>query len=182
MSAAGVPATPAPLCPSHAAATAVAATAVGAGVLAVLDPSPLHVLDAGVAALLVWLAAIDLERRLVPNRIVLPAAAAVLLLASMLAPDQAAERVLAGSAAAGGLLLAAHLRPGDLGMGDVKLALLLGVALGGAVVTALAVGFGAVGLVGLVLVARSGRPALRTQLPLVPFLALGAVVALVLAG
>ncbi len=172
-----VVAAPAPIRPTRALTTAVLAAAAAAGTAAALGPSALNVVSAAVVGLLVWLAAIDLEFRLVPNRIVLPATAAVLLAAVVLAPDRALERLLAAIGAAAFLLLAALVRPGELGMGDVKLALLLGAALGAAVVTALMVGFGAVAVVGLALMLRSGRAALKARLPLVPFLALGAVVA-----
>jgi leader peptidase (prepilin peptidase)/N-methyltransferase len=168
----------APVRPTRAAATALAATGAGLGCLAALGPSGLHLIDAAVVAVLVWLAALDLEYRLLPNRIVLPATVVVLLLAAAVAPAEVAGRALAALGAGLLLFLAARVRPGSLGMGDVKLALLLGATLGAGVVTALAVGFGAVGLVGLALVARSGRSALKTQLPLAPFLALGAIVAL----
>jgi leader peptidase (prepilin peptidase)/N-methyltransferase len=169
----------APLRPTRGAATAVVAAAAIAGCVAVLGTSALDVLSAGVVGLLIWLAAIDLEFRLVPNRIVLPATAVVLLVAAAIAPDQALERGLAAAGAGAFLLVAALIRPGDLGMGDVKLALLLGATLGAAVVTALVVGFGLVALIGLALALKSGRQALKGRLPLVPFLVLGAIVALV---
>jgi leader peptidase (prepilin peptidase)/N-methyltransferase len=168
----------APVRPTRAAATALAATAAAAGCFAVLGPSALDLIAAAVVGLLVWLAALDLEFRLLPNRIVLPATVVVLLLVAAVAPAEAPGRALAALGAALLLFVAARARPGGLGMGDVKLALLLGATLGAGVVTALAVGFGAAGLVGLALLARSGRGALRTQLPLAPFLAVGAIVAL----
>jgi prepilin signal peptidase PulO-like enzyme (type II secretory pathway) len=168
----------APLRPTRAGAAALASIGVGAACLLRLEPSALSVVHAAAAGLLVWLAAIDLEFRLIPNRIVLPATAAVLALTAVLEPSVAPERVLAALGAGAFLLLAALLRRGSLGMGDVKLALMLGAVLGGSVLTALMVGFGAVGLVGVVLVARSGRSALALKLPLAPFLALGAIVVL----
>ena len=79
-----------------------------------------------------------------------------------------------------GLLLVAAGPPGDLGMGDVKLGLLLGATLGASVLTALTVGLAFAALVGVRLVARYGRSALRRQLPLGPYLALGALVELLL--
>jgi leader peptidase (prepilin peptidase)/N-methyltransferase len=172
----------APLRPTRAAAAALASVGIAAVCLVRLEPSAAAVLQAAAAGLLVWLAAIDLEFRLVPNRIVLPATAVVLLSTAAFDAALAAER-LAGALAAGAfLLVAALLRPGGLGFGDVKLAALVGAVLGSSVLTALLVGFGTVAVVGLVLVARSGRSALRQQLPLVPFLALGAIVTIVAGG
>lgn len=134
------------------------------------------------AASLVWLAVIDLETKLLPNRIVLPATALALVAALAVDSARFAEHVLAAVAAGGFLFAAAALRPGGLGMGDAKLALLLGALLGGAVLTALLIGFCLVALAGLALLARDGRPALRRQLPLGPFLAAGALATLLLAG
>jgi leader peptidase (prepilin peptidase)/N-methyltransferase len=76
--------------------------------------------------------------------------------------------------------MAAAVRPGALGMGDVKLALLLGALLGADVLTALCIGFSLVAATALVLVARRGRSALKHQLPLAPFLAAGAIATLLL--
>ena len=129
-----------------------------------------------------WVAVIDVETRLLPNRIVLPATGLALAAALALDPARFAAHALAAVAAGGLLFAAAALRPGDLGMGDAKLALLLGALLGAAVLTALVIGFCLVALVGLALIAREGRPALRRQLPLGPFLAAGALATLLIAG
>ena len=171
----------APLSPTRAGAAALASIGVTAVCLVGVEPSAVGAIQAAAVGLLVWLAAIDLEFRLVPNRIVLPATAAVLLSTAALEPGLAPERLFAAVGAGVLLLVAAVLRRDGLGMGDVKLAVLIGAILGGSVLTALIVGFGAVALVGVALVVRSGRSALRVKLPLVPFLAFGAVVAL-LAG
>jgi leader peptidase (prepilin peptidase)/N-methyltransferase len=126
---------------------------------------------------LVVLAAIDLEHRIVPNRIVVPAIA--LALAGRLVLEPSVEWPLAALGASGFLLAAALAYPRGLGMGDVKLAALLGAVLGSSVAVALGIGF-TVALVPAVVVAlRKGvRTARKTALPLVPFLALGAVIAL----
>ena len=136
---------------------------------------------AAAAASLVWVAAIDLETRLLPDRIVLPAAAVVLAGAALGGPHLL-EHVLAALAAGGFLFLAAALRPGDLGMGDAKLALLLGALLGTRVLDALLLGFGAVALLAVVLLLREGRAGLKRQIPLGPFLAFGALVVLLAGG
>jgi leader peptidase (prepilin peptidase) / N-methyltransferase len=118
----------------------------------------------------------DLERRLIPNRIVLPAAAAVLAAQTTLAPSP--EWVLAGCGAALFLLLAALAYPGGMGMGDVKLALLLGAALGRTVPVALLFGTVAALVPAVALLVRHGSAARKMAIPFGPFLALGGIVAL----
>jgi leader peptidase (prepilin peptidase)/N-methyltransferase len=129
---------------------------------------------------LVVLSFIDVRTRRLPNRIVLPAAAVVLAAHVAIAPDRALEWVVAALGAFALLLAAAFAYPGGLGMGDVKLALLLGAALGWAVGAALVIGFAAAGLAGVLMIVRSGWSARRAALPLGPFLALGALAALLL--
>jgi leader peptidase (prepilin peptidase)/N-methyltransferase len=131
-------------------------------------------------AVVVVLAVIDLRTRRLPNAIVLPAAAIVLAAQIAIAPDRALEWSLAALGAFAFLLAAALVNPAGLGMGDVKLAILLGAALGWAVAAALFVGLLAAGLAGLMLMARDGRSARKATLPLGPFLALGGLVALLL--
>jgi leader peptidase (prepilin peptidase) / N-methyltransferase len=129
-------------------------------------------------AVLAALAAIDVEERRIPNAIVLPAAAAMLALQIALAPERALEWTLAALGAAGLLLVLALLNPAGLGMGDVKLALLLGAALGGGVVAALVVGSSLAALYGLLRFARNGAAARRSTFPYAPFLAAGAAIVL----
>jgi leader peptidase (prepilin peptidase) / N-methyltransferase len=133
-----------------------------------------------VAAVLVVLSAIDLERRILPNRIVLPSAALVLAAQSALFPDRALEWLLAALGASLFLLLPLFVNPAGMGMGDVKLALLLGAALGKGVVTALVIGFVAVVPVAAYLLLRHGTSARKAAIPFGPFLAFGALVALFL--
>jgi leader peptidase (prepilin peptidase) / N-methyltransferase len=123
----------------------------------------------------------DLERRVIPNKILL--FAAVLGVAIVIPTDPASlpERAIA-AAAAGGLLFAAALAyPRGMGMGDVKLAAVMGLYLGRSVAPALLIGFAAGSLVGLALIARHGAAARKQAIPFGPFLAFGGVVAL-LAG
>ena len=134
-----------------------------------------------VSGVLVVLAAIDIERRILPNRIVLPATAIVLVVQVTAFPERAAEWVIASAGAAVFLFAVRALNPAGLGLGDVKLALLLGAALGAAVVPALAIGALAAGFVGVVLIARYGSTALKTSLPFGPFLAAGALITLFIA-
>ncbi len=124
------------------------------------------------------LAAIDMERQILPNRIVLPSFAVVLVSQLTLFPDQAVEWLAASLVTALVLLVAALAKPGGLGYGDVKLGLLLGAGLGEKVVVGLAVAVFAIWPVAVYLYARHGRAARRMALPFGPFLALGAVVAL----
>jgi leader peptidase (prepilin peptidase)/N-methyltransferase len=132
---------------------------------------------AGVVLLpaLVVLSAIDIRHRLLPNRIVVPAAAVVLVSQIALANDHGVEAAIAAFAAAAGLFVLRAVYPEGLGMGDVKLALLLGAALGKGVMFALFAGSLAAAVVGLVMIARNGPAARKTALPFAPFLALGAV-------
>lgn len=136
--------------------------------------------DAAVAAffcaVLVAISATDVERRIIPNRIVLPAAAVVLAANTMLHPS--VEWAVAGLGAALFLFVAALAYPGGMGMGDVKLALLLGVALGRTVPVAMMVGMLSALVPSVVLFARHGSAARKMRIPFGPFLAFGGVVAL----
>jgi leader peptidase (prepilin peptidase) / N-methyltransferase len=125
---------------------------------------------------LVVLSAIDLRHRIVPNRIVLPAALVVLLAQTALEPSP--EWALAALGASGFLLVAALAYPAGMGMGDVKLALLLGAMLGRTVPVALMVGMFAALVPSVVLLARHGSAARKMGIPFAPFLAFGALVAL----
>ena len=131
-------------------------------------------------AVLAVVSAFDLEQGIIPNRIVLPAAAVVLAARIALSPGRTVELMVAAAGAAGFLLLAHLVYPAGMGMGDVKLALLLGAALGKLVVLALLLGSFAAGLVGVVLIVREGAAARKKAIAFGPFLALGAVVALFL--
>jgi leader peptidase (prepilin peptidase)/N-methyltransferase len=172
----------APLRPTHALAAGGVAAGAAAAVLARSGPSVWTAVAAAAAGVLVWVAAIDLETRLLPNRIVLPATGIVLAASLGLGLGGFAEHALAALAAAGFLYVAAAVRPGDLGMGDVKLALLLGALLGRSVATALTIGLGLLLVPALVQLVLHGRAALRRHIPLGPFLAAGAVVTLLVHG
>jgi leader peptidase (prepilin peptidase) / N-methyltransferase len=125
-------------------------------------------------AVLVAVSVTDLERRVIPNRIVLPAAAALLI--AQTAVDPSAEWVLGAFGAALFLFLAAVAYPGGMGMGDVKLALLLGAATGRYVTVALMIGMLSALVPSVVLVARHGKAGRKMTIPFGPFLALGGVV------
>ncbi len=136
--------------------------------------------DAAVAALfcaaLVAVSVTDFERRIIPNRIVIPAAAVILAAQTVLHPSL--EWLLAGLGASAFLLVAALAYPAGMGMGDVKLALLLGVALGRVVPVALMIGMVSALIPAIVLLLRHGRAARKMTIPFGPFLALGGVVGL----
>ena len=94
------------------------------------------------AGVLIVLSKIDLETRLVPNRIVLPADGAHPRRAARGAPSTGASSSSSQPWASGLFLLIPLLvYPARTGLGDVKLAMLLGAGLGGAVITAFVVGF-----------------------------------------
>jgi leader peptidase (prepilin peptidase) / N-methyltransferase len=122
---------------------------------------------------------IDLEYRLIPNRITLPAAVAAIVAGAILDPGFIPEQVIAGAAGGGFFLLAALAYPRGMGMGDVKLAGVLGLYLGRAVASAILIALVAGIVVGIgVIAAKGAREGRRTAVPFGPFLALGGVVAL----
>jgi leader peptidase (prepilin peptidase) / N-methyltransferase len=127
-------------------------------------------------AALVVVAATDVTHRIVPNRVVLPAA--VVVLALMTSADPSSEWVIAAVGASAFLLAAALAYPRGMGMGDVKLALLMGAALGRTVTVALLLGMITALVPAVVLFARHGARARKMAIPFAPFLALGAVAAL----
>jgi leader peptidase (prepilin peptidase)/N-methyltransferase len=137
-------------------------------------------LDAVVAAFfcaaLVAISAIDLEHRIIPNLIVLPAAAVVVVANTLLHPG--IEWALAGLGCAAFLFFAVLAYPAGMGMGDVKLALLLGAALGRTAPIALMIGMLGALVPAVVLFARHGSAARKMAIPFGPFLALGGAIAL----
>jgi leader peptidase (prepilin peptidase) / N-methyltransferase len=152
--------------------------ALSAIALARLGLTPEGVLSASLLPVLVALAAVDSRARVLPNRIIGPAMLAVLAWQLAFFADRVPGCLLAAAGAGLFLLLPALLQPGAVGMGDVKLAALLGLALGGDVVGALLIGFLAVAPVAVALLLFGGPAARRATIPFGPFLALGAGVAL----
>jgi leader peptidase (prepilin peptidase) / N-methyltransferase len=120
----------------------------------------------------------DLEQRLIPNRILAVSAAVGVVIAAVGDPASLPERA-AACLGAGGILLAAALAyPKGMGMGDVKLAAVMGIYLGASVAPALFVAFAAGAFAGLVVMARHGAAARKRAIPFGPFLAFGGVVGL----
>jgi leader peptidase (prepilin peptidase)/N-methyltransferase len=127
-------------------------------------------------AVLVAVTATDLTHRIIPNRIVVPAAAVILVAQTALEPSP--QWTLGALGASGFLFLAVLAYPAGMGMGDVKLALVMGAALGTTVPVALMLGMLTALVPSIILLARHGSAARKMGIPFGPFLALGSVVAL----
>jgi leader peptidase (prepilin peptidase)/N-methyltransferase len=130
------------------------------------------------AATLAVVSATDIERGIIPNRIVLPAAALVFVAQVALFPERAGEWALAAVLAALFFLIPNLLSRKLMGMGDVKLALLLGAALGWQVAGAVMLAFVCVFPVALLALCRGGLAARKATIPFGPFLSLGALIVL----
>lgn len=150
-------------------------------VVAVVGLEPELVLALPFVAVLIAVGGIDLEHRLIPNRILLPAAIWAVAGWAVVDPGFLPEALGAGAGAFLLLLLAALAYPAGMGMGDVKLAGVMGLYLGLAVLPALLVAFAAGSVVGFAIIARQGAGARKKGVPFGPFLALGGLVG-VLAG
>ncbi len=122
---------------------------------------------------------IDLDHRIIPNRIVGPSAVVALVILALTDVDALPDHLIAAVAAGGFFLLAALAYPRGMGMGDVKLAALLGLYLGSSVAPALLAAMLSGTLVGGAIIARKGvAEGRKTAVPFGPFLALGALVGL----
>ena len=130
------------------------------------------------AAMLIAVAGIDLDHRIIPNKILLPAAVWGLAATIAFRPDNIDDSLIAGGIAFSALLLAAVAYPAGMGMGDVKLVGVMGIYLGSGVAPAMLAGFLAGSVVGLAIIAREGRDARKKGVPFGPFLALGGFVGL----
>ena len=139
-------------------------------------------LDACLVLLLAVVTLSDLRTRLVPDRPVIAAVAVALAICAADDPASLPIRLLCGAGAGGFLLAASLARPDGMGLGDVKLAGVLGVFLGASVAEALVVAFATGSIAGLALIARRGWRARSSTIPFAPFLALGALVAIASQG
>jgi len=139
-----------------------------------------YTLEALVAAVFCWVLVVitrtDFETRLIPDKVILPAAIVVLALRTI--DDPSLEWILSALGAGLVLFVIVLIYPRGLGMGDVKLSAFLGAALGVNVIVAMFVGFFVAFLPAAVLFVRHGREARKESIPLGPFLALGGVIAL----
>ena len=137
-------------------------------------------LEALIAALFCWVLVVvtrtDFEHRIIPNRIVVPGTVVILGLRTV--EDPSVVWLLAALAAGAVLFVVVLAYPKGMGMGDVKLAAFLGAGLGVAVAVAFFVGFLSAFVPAAFLLVRHGRAARKQAIPLGPFLAFGAVVAL----
>jgi leader peptidase (prepilin peptidase) / N-methyltransferase len=132
-------------------------------------------------SILVAITLTDLDQRIIPNRIL--AAGAIVGAALIIATDPSSipERAISAAAAGGALFLVALAYPRGMGLGDVKLAALMGLFLGRNVAPAILVALLTGSVVGLVILAREGSAARKRAIPFGPFLAIGGIVGL-LAG
>ena len=127
-------------------------------------------------SVLVLVAAIDIEHRIVPNRVLAPAALTGIGLWAIADPGRVPENLIAAAAAGGFLLAAAVAYPKGMGMGDVKLVAVMGLFLGRSIAPALLIGF-AVGVVaGVGIMLAQGASARKQAIPFAPYLALGGIV------
>ena len=141
-----------------------------------------RVLGAFLAVVLVIATARDLKSRKIPNWLTAPAALWALVLGAILHPSGLGDQAIAGLAAGGFLYIFAIIYPKGLGMGDVKLALVLGLYLSSSAAVAMVIGLIASALAGVVVLAIRGvKEGRKVGLPLAPFLAVGGVIA-ILAG
>lgn len=148
-------------------------------VVAVLQSSVAESVLRGLMMLaLVPCAAIDLEKRIIPNRITGPASVVAIVAGLALDPGGELSRVLSALIAGGVLFIASLIRPAGMGMGDVKLTGMMGLFLGRSVAVALFAALIASVLTGVALATRRGVYAARkTALPFGPYLAFGGVLA-----
>jgi leader peptidase (prepilin peptidase)/N-methyltransferase len=147
-------------------------------VVASQDDAVRIVLGLLLVTVLVPITMIDLELRIIPNIITGPAALAAVVAIAALDTDFLPEALIAGAAGGGFFLVAAILYPRGMGMGDVKLAGMLGVYLGRAVAPAIFIALIAGVVVGAAVIARKGaKEGRKTAVPFGPFLALGGVIA-----
>lgn len=159
-----------------------ASVALVAGCFVRFGVSTHALVGAILAVALVLLTAIDLDCRLLPDAIVLPTLAVVLILQLLFSPDRALEWVLAALGAALFFFIPMLVYPAGMGMGDVKLAALLGAALGKAVAAAIFLGLISAAVVGLFLIVREGLSARKKAIAFGPFLAFSGLLVFFLGG
>jgi leader peptidase (prepilin peptidase)/N-methyltransferase len=131
-------------------------------------------------AMLVAVTLTDLDRRIIPNKILLVAVVIGVAIAAVGDPGSLLERAIATIGAGALFFLAALAYPRGMGLGDVKLAATMGLFLGREVAPAIFVALLAGSAVGLAMIARQGAGARKQAIPFGPFLAFGGVVGLLL--
>jgi leader peptidase (prepilin peptidase)/N-methyltransferase len=141
------------------------------------------VLGLVLVAFLVPMALIDLDHRIIPNKLTAPAAVLAVVLGTVLDPGGEVHRLIGAAGGGGFFLVAALASPGGMGMGDVKLAAVLGLLLGAAVAPALLIALVAGVVISIGVIARKGMAGGRkTAIPFGPFLAIGGVAAMLAGG
>jgi leader peptidase (prepilin peptidase) / N-methyltransferase len=157
-------------------AAAVVLAALAAACLAVFGLTVEAAVDIAACAVLVVVTVTDLERRIIPNRIIVPALVAMLVVQTV--RDPSVEWIVAALGAGGFYLIAALIYPAGLGMGDVKMSAFLGAWLGVPVIIALFAGSLLALVPAVVILAMHGKAARKVGIPFAPFLAGGGVIAL----
>ena len=128
---------------------------------------------------LVAITRIDLEHRIIPDKILAPLAVAAIALTGVFTPHELVGRLIAAAIGGGALFVVSLAYPKGLGMGDAKLVAVMGLVLGSSLAPALFIGALTGTVVGAVIMARVGVAAGRkTKVPFGPFLAFGGIVAL----
>jgi leader peptidase (prepilin peptidase)/N-methyltransferase len=148
-----------------------------AGSFADFGASGRGLVGAVLCPVLVLLAAIDAKHHLLPNDIVLPSALLVALIVAAADPAGFLEHLWAGLALGFFLFLFAAVFPAGLGMGDAKLGLLLGLALGSRTLSAMMVAFAGLFVAALWILATQGISARKKSIPFGPFIAIGGILA-----
>ena len=148
-------------------------------VVIVKGPDEDALLGLAFVLLLVPITLIDLDHRLIPNKLTLPGAIIAIAIVLAVDADSLVEHLISAAAAGGFLLVAAIVYPAGMGMGDVKLAAMMGLFLGRAVGPAMFVALIAGTVVGALIIARKGaKEGRKTAIPFGPYLALGGLVGL----
>lgn len=154
-----------------------------AAVVLVKGPDEDALLGLVFVPVLVAVTFIDIDHRIIPNKIMAFAAVAALVILALTEPGDIVEHLIAAAAAGGFLAVAAFAYPAGMGFGDVKLAAVMGLFLGRAVGPAMFAGLIAGTLVGLLIIARKGaKEGRKTAIPFGPYLAFGALVGLFAGG
>lgn len=149
-------------------------TVLGA-VLGFVTPSGVDLaLGLVLVAVLLPAVAIDIAWRVVPDTLVVAGAIGALVVLALCRPEALVGHLLAAIIAGGVALGVALVSRGGFGLGDVKLVAMFGIAIGTSLPVAIAASFGLAALVAVPVLVLRGRGA---TVPLVPFLAVGAIVA-----
>ncbi|MDX6554310.1 MAG: leader peptidase (prepilin peptidase) / N-methyltransferase [Miltoncostaeaceae bacterium] len=156
----------------------LATAGLAAGAILSFGATPRGVAAAILGIALVPVVVIDMQHRLIPDVVVLPAALGALFVAAWADADQLTASALAAVGAGAFMFLLWAAYPGGMGLGDVKLAVLIGAVLGTSAVPALAIAFAAGAAIGVAMLVRHGSAARKMAVPFGPFLAAGAMLAL----